>query len=170
MDLNPKCGAISPRPPKRTYLRGNTSYYDTQIIKIGRPVRAWRHPKYKVTVAEMGDRLATIDMGQKLGTVPLLEGELGPHVTQCGLGRGLPSYQVASGCIQPFSHNKHGQIIGAVPLGGGAGSASNTMLPGPRPTLVPSDILIHPPFRHNKHEPIIMGLCPFLERGSWVCI
>jgi len=28
----------------------------------------------------MGDRLATIDMGQKLGTVPLL-GELGPHVT-----------------------------------------------------------------------------------------
>ena len=50
-------------------------------------------------VAKMGDRSATIDMGQKLGevAVPLFGcGELGPHVTQCGLGRGLPSYQVAS--------------------------------------------------------------------------
>jgi len=48
-------------------------------------------------VAEMGDRLATIDTGRKLGAgvVPLL-GELGPHLIQCGLGRGLPSYQVAS--------------------------------------------------------------------------
>ena len=48
-------------------------------------------------VAEMGDRLAAIDIGRKLGAVPLL-GELGPQVTQCGLGRGLPvpSYQVAS--------------------------------------------------------------------------
>jgi len=36
----------------------------------------------------MGDRLATIDTGQKLGAVPLL-GELGPHLTQCGLGRGI---------------------------------------------------------------------------------
>jgi len=33
----------------------------------------------------------------------------------------------------------------AVPLSmGGAGSPSNTMLPGPRPTSVPSGILIHP--------------------------
>ena len=38
-------------------------------------------------VDEMGDSLATIDMGRKLGCVPLLEGELGPIVTQCGLGR-----------------------------------------------------------------------------------
>jgi len=27
---------------------------------------------------------------------------------------------------------------------GGAGSVSNTILPGPRPTIVPSGILIHP--------------------------
>jgi len=47
-------------------------------------------------VAEMSDRWATIAMGQKLGAVPLLGGGLGPHVTQCCLGRGLPSYQVAS--------------------------------------------------------------------------
>ena len=49
-------------------------------------------------VAEMGDRLATIDMGRKVGAaVPLSVGELGPHVTQCRLGRGQPD--VASGIL-----------------------------------------------------------------------
>jgi len=41
----------------------------------------------------MGDSLATIDMGRKVGgaAVPLSRWEeLGPHLTQCGLGRGLP--------------------------------------------------------------------------------
>ena len=47
--------------------------------------------------AEMGDRLATINMGRKVvAAVSLSVGELGPHLTQCGLGRGLPPYQVAS--------------------------------------------------------------------------
>ena len=42
-------------------------------------------------------RLATVDMGQKMGVPPLFgEGELGPHLTQSRLGRGLPPYQVAS--------------------------------------------------------------------------
>jgi len=52
-----------------------------------------------LAVVEMGNRLATIDMGRKLGAVPLLflgGGELGPYLTQCGLGHSLPSYQVAS--------------------------------------------------------------------------
>jgi len=47
-------------------------------------------------VAEMGDSLATIDMGWKVGgccggrgAVPLSLGDLGPHLTQCGLYRGL---------------------------------------------------------------------------------
>jgi len=37
-------------------------------------------------------RLATTDTGRKRGWggVPLFKWELGPHVTQCGLGRGLP--------------------------------------------------------------------------------
>jgi len=45
----------------------------------------------------MGDRLATIGMGQKWeeaavgGWVPT-----GYHLTLCGLGQGLPLYQVAS--------------------------------------------------------------------------
>jgi len=37
-----------------------------------------------------------------------------------------------------------GRNFGDVPLGGGAGSASSTMLPGPRPTIVPNGILINP--------------------------
>jgi len=46
----------------------------------------------------MGDRLATIDTDRKVGAaMPLLgEGELGPHLTECGLGQGLPPCQVAS--------------------------------------------------------------------------
>jgi len=38
--------------------------------------------------------LATIHMGRKVGgaAVPLSRGELGPHLIQCGLGRGLPPY------------------------------------------------------------------------------
>jgi len=57
------------------------------------------------------------------GAVPLLGGDVS-HVTQCGLSRGLPSYQVASWSIQPFSHNKHWpKIVGCAPiLGRGAGS------------------------------------------------
>jgi len=36
---------------------------------------------------------------------PFLRRELGPHLTQCGLGRGLPAYQVSSWSIQPLGHN-----------------------------------------------------------------
>jgi len=36
---------------------------------------------------------------------PLFGSELGPHLTQCSLGRGLPPCQVASWSIQPFGHN-----------------------------------------------------------------
>ena len=48
-------------------------------------------------VAEMGDRLATIGMGQKWGGAAVGNWvPTGSHLTQCGLGRGLPLYQVAS--------------------------------------------------------------------------
>jgi len=45
----------------------------------------------------MGDRFATIDMGRKVGgcCAPFRGEELDPHLTQCGLGRGLSPYQVA---------------------------------------------------------------------------
>ena len=87
-------------------------------------------------------------VGKKWGTVPMRGGgELGPDLTQCHLGRGLPTYQVAFWSIQPFGHNRHGPKSGwaAVPLSvQGAGSPSNTMSPGLRPTSVPSGSLIHP--------------------------
>jgi len=68
-------------------------------------------------VAEMGDRLATINMGRKEGCCCApLGGELGPHLTQCGMGRGLPQNQVASWSIQPFGHNRHGpKFVGLRP-------------------------------------------------------
>ena len=75
------------------------------------------------------------------------EGELGPHLTQCGQGRGLLPYQVASWSIQPFGHNRHGSKIGGLLcpfFGGGAVSPSITMCPWQRPTSVSSGIWIHP--------------------------
>ena len=56
-------------------------------------------------VAEMGDRLATIDIGRKLAgrCAPHFffgGGELGPHLTQCRLGRCLPPYQVVMGICE----------------------------------------------------------------------
>jgi len=58
-------------------------------------------------VAEMGNRLATIDMGRKVGRGCCggAGSPLGHHLTQCGLGRGLPLCQVASWSIQPFGRN-----------------------------------------------------------------
>ena len=46
--------------------------------------------------------------------------ELGPRLTQCGLGRGLLPYQVASSSIQPFGHhNRYGPKTGGCgPLSG----------------------------------------------------
>ena len=119
--------------------------------------RSHTNQKKCSTVAKVGDRLATIDRGQKLGGVPFFGGwvpiyhnvawaeaylhtkwhldpfshlatidmgrkmkdcapfwggELNPCLTKCCLGRGLPSYQVASRSIQPFGHNRYGQKIG----------------------------------------------------------
>jgi len=68
----------------------------------------------------MGGRLATIDMGRKVGAaMPLSgrEGELCPHLTQCHLGWGLPPYQMAYSSIPVFGDNRHGPKSGAaVPL------------------------------------------------------
>jgi len=58
-----------------------------------------QHDNKSSEVAEMGDRLATIDMGRKVGDccAPFMgRGQPGPKLTQCRLGQGLPPYQVAS--------------------------------------------------------------------------
>jgi len=57
-------------------------------------------------VAEVGDHLATIEMGRKWGPLShFKEGELGHHLPQCGQGQGLPACQASSWSIQPFGHN-----------------------------------------------------------------
>ena len=68
--------------------------------------------KTSSAVAVMGDSLGTADvswndMGWKVGGLlcSFWWGELGPHLTQCRLFRGLPPYQVASWSIQPFVRN-----------------------------------------------------------------
>jgi len=48
---------------------------------------AYRRLCFQTAVAGMGDRLATIDMGRKVGNAVPFCGELGPRLTQCGLGR-----------------------------------------------------------------------------------
>ena len=66
-------------------------------------------------VAEMGDRLATIDMGRKVGSsMPLSMWKLSPHLAQYDLGWGLSPYQVTSWSIQLFGHNRHGPKIGGL--------------------------------------------------------
>ena len=67
--------------------------------------------------------------------------ERGPHLTQSRLGRGLAPYHTAIWSQQIWAEN-----WGAVLLwgGGSAGSPSNTLWPGPRPTCMPSFILISP--------------------------
>ena len=73
-------------------------------------------------LADVGDRLATIDMGRKGGIMPLSGVGLGPHLTQW---------------------------------------------PGPRPTCVPSGILILAAVWPQRTWAQNWGLCPF-GWGSWV--
>ena len=65
--------------------------------------------------------MATIDMGRKEGELLCpFRGELRPSLIQCGLGRGLLLYQVASSSIQLFGHNRHEPKTGVcAPFRGG---------------------------------------------------
>ena len=52
-------------------------------------------------VPEMGDRLATIDIGRKFGgCAPFLVGELGHHLTQCRLAE---AYHPTKWHLDPYS-------------------------------------------------------------------
>jgi len=100
-------------------------------------------------------------MGRKVGAdAPLSMRELGPHLTQFRLGRGLSPYQVVSLSIQPFGtidmyRALYGRLVcirklrvGLCPFPWGGelhGSPPNAMWPsrGLRLTSIPSDILIH---------------------------
>ena len=102
-------------------------------------------------VAEMGDR-ARAKWAEKWGRCCASFRnwrELGFHLTQCRLGRGLlPPYQVVSWCIQSFDHNKQwpksGGCFQVLCPWGRTGSPSNTISPRPMPTSVRSGVVIHP--------------------------
>ena len=93
-------------------------------------------------------RLATIDMGRKLGAPPFWGGEAGSPSNTMSLGPRptlVPSGILIHPAIWPQQVWGKNWWRGLCPFGGReAGSPSNTMWPGPRPTCVPSFILIHP--------------------------
>ena len=69
--------------------------------------------------------------------------------------------------MQPFGHNTWAKIGGAVlPFLGGAGSPSNTLLPGLRSTSVPTGIFIHPDVWPQQTQAENWGLCPFWGGGA----
>ena len=62
-------------------------------------------------VPGMGDHLATIDVGRRGLLCPFGGGSWVPiyDLTQCGLGRGLPPYELSGILIQQlFGRNRHG--------------------------------------------------------------
>jgi len=77
----------------------------------------------------------------------LFMGEMGPHLTQCGLSPDLPH---ANWHLDPSSHlstihlPKSWGLLPPPLFGGGNGSPSNTMSPGPRPASIPCGSLIQP--------------------------
>jgi len=109
--------------------------------------------------------LATIHTGRKLGRgtrnrIPVWGGELGPHLTQSPGPRptSIPSVILIHPAIWPqqiWAENWWLCPFG----GGGAGSPSNRMWPGPRPTCTQL-------FGDNRHGPKIGGSAPFLGGGA----
>jgi len=71
---------------------------------------------------------------------PHFSAELDPHLIQCGLGRGLPPYQVTSWFTQPFGHYR-------------------CRLGRDLPPYQVASWFIHR-FGHNRHEPEIGGCAP----------
>jgi len=60
----------------------------------------------------MGDRGHNRHGPKRWGLLCMPLWGVGLRLTQCGMGRGIPSYQVASRSTQPFGHNRHGPKIG----------------------------------------------------------
>ena len=107
------------------------------------------------SVAETGDRLATIDMVKNRGLLcPWRMGKGGAGSSSNTMWPGLrptcvPSFTLIHPTVWPQYTNitDIGRKFADVPLfGGGVGAASpsNTMWPGLRPTCLPNGILIRP--------------------------
>ena len=72
---------------------------------------------------------------------PFRGGAGSPSITECGLGRGLLPYQVASSFIQPFGHNRHGPKIGWAWV---CSFFWVSWVPIEHKVAIPSGILVHP--------------------------
>jgi len=127
---------------------------------------------------DTSSRLATIDMDRKVGAaVPFFRWSSVPILHKVAWAE---AYLRTKWHLDPSS--RLATIDMGLKLGdcvafgricahfGGAGSPSNTMSPGPRPTSIPSDILIHPTvwLRHGPKsgDPVsFLGeLCPHLAQ------
>ena len=91
-------------------------------------------------------------------------GELGPHLTQLCLGRGLPAYQVVCWSIQPFGHSIDMHRSGGcgAHFGGRAGCLSNNVA-WTEAYLLTKWILIHPAVWRQQTWSENWGLCPLFE-------
>ena len=103
------------------------------------------------------------------------EGELGPHLAQCGLERGPLPCQCHLDLTRRLATIDMGRKLGAPPPFWGGGWVPmipyNTKSPGPRPTSIPSGILIHPAIWPQQTWAEIWGrLCPLFGEGSLVPI
>ena len=116
----------------------------TLALSSPRPTNVCGFCNKSSAVAEMGDRGNNRRGPKRWGLLCPFRAELGPRLIQCGLGRCLLPYQVASSSIQPFGHNKRVPKLGGSGCALCSGSPSNTKSPGPRPTSIPSAILVHP--------------------------
>ena len=100
------------------------------------------------------------------GCAPFGRG-LGPHATQYGLGLSLSCTKWHLDPSEVWPQQTLAEICGGLcPLGDGAGSASNTTLPRPRPTIVPSGILIHPIVWPQQTWAEHWGLCLLFGGGE----
>ena len=140
------CSSVGVRPRTDRQTDTQTDARDHYTFRVVYTTHAKCNNNNKCTaVAETGDRLTTIGIDRKLGAIPFL-GEWGPHLTQCGLGRGLPSFRT-KWHLYPPNHLvtiDMGQKVRTISFLGGAGFPSNTMSHKPMHSTVPSGILIHP--------------------------
>jgi len=118
------------------------------------------------TVAEMGNRLDTTDIGRKVGGcfAHFRGGAAFPPNTTSPRPRptSVPSGILIHPAVWPqqtWAENR------GLCRFGGAGSPSNTVSPWPRPTSLPSGMVIQP-FGHNRHGLKIGAMLLFWGEGE----
>ena len=101
----------SPSGHHRTTLSGYIFAIKARIDNRKKPVKQQYLSHMSLQYGELWrtsgwDRFVSLGHPCKFQRVLRLPwGELGPHLTHCGVGWDLPVYQVASWPIQPFGHN-----------------------------------------------------------------